>query len=400
MSDWFSDLWPAYACLLATWVTLLFVVGWYRRSLIWLTSNSSRSQDDHELISIVLPARNEAHHLATCLESLRNQSYLRWEAIVIDDRSTDETADIVRRFAQVDPRFQLIQIDALPSNWAGKNHAIHCGVPAANGEWLLFIDADTQHHPDNLSIVRQFAREQSADFVTLLPRQICTSLAERIVHPLACIVLGIFCDLMRTNSSSRASTAFGNGQYMLVRRSAYLNVGGHEAVCSELQEDIQLARRFKLAGFTTRTVVTSDLSQTRMFGSLVELFHGWSRILYGAAGKRAWRILLLLVGMALLGGSAYVVTLVSAWSCWFDPQNSTAWSWLCWSLFHHLMMMIVTIPLYRLTGNQIRYLVFYIPACAVVGAILLQAIRLCFTHRITWRETSYSPDLFQRTSAS
>lgn len=398
MLDWSSSLWPAYACLLAAWVTLLFLVGWYCRSLIWLTSKSRHSPGEQELISIVLPARNEAHRLAICLESLKAQSYPHWEAIVIDDRSTDGTAEIVRQIAEADPRFRLIRIEVLPPNWAGKNHAIHCGVPATSGEWLLFIDADTQHHPDNLSIVREFAREQSADFVTLLPRQICSSLAERIVHPLACIVLCIFCDLMRTNSSSRPSTAFGNGQYMFVRRSAYLRVGGHEAVRSELQEDIQLARRFKLAGITARTALTSDLSQTHMFGSLAELFHGWSRILYGAAGKRAWRIILLLIGMALLGGSAYAATFVAAWNCWLDPQNAVAWSWLRWSLFHHLLIMTATVPLYLLMGNQIRYLVFYIPACAVVAAILLRAIWLCFTHRITWRDTNYSPELFQPAS--
>src|SRR5262249_28592137 len=141
------------------------------------------------LVSAIIPAKDEEEKLADCLASVCRQTYPNLEILVVDDRSTDRTAAIAARFAAQDPRVRVLSICELPDGWTGKTHALHVASGAARGDWYWFIDADTRHEPESLSIVLEYARAQRAELASLLPEMRCETFWEKVVQPLEGIVL-------------------------------------------------------------------------------------------------------------------------------------------------------------------------------------------------------------------
>ena len=180
---------------------------------------------------------------------------------------------------------------------------------------------------------------------------------------------------------------------MLFRRTGYDTVGGHESVRTEFVEDMQLARRVKRLGLTLKVVVAPELSRTRMFGSLGEVYRGWSRIMYGSVDRRPLRLILLTTGLGLMACSAFAVWPLAVMNHLAAAPSPRAFDWLWLSTLHQILIVWVLAPLYRLTDNQRRYLFLFPVAFGVLAAILFRAIWLCFTHRVTWRGTQYGAGL-------
>ena len=176
------------------------------------------------------------------------QTYPNLEIIVVDDRSTDRTGEIAGQFATKDRRIRVLTIDDLPPGWTGKTHALHRAAALATGEWLWFLDADTLHSPESLSILMEYGRRQGAAMVSLLPELRCETFWERVVQPLGGIVLMQSFPLHVVHRDD-SPLAFANGQYILITRAAYDAAGGHEAVKDRFVEDIALADRVKAAGY-------------------------------------------------------------------------------------------------------------------------------------------------------
>ncbi|MEJ7640167.1 MAG: glycosyltransferase, partial [Singulisphaera sp.] len=164
-------------------------------------------------------------------------------------------------------------ITELPAGWTGKTHALQVASESARGEWFWFLDADTRHEPDSLSIVLEYAREHRADMASLLPEMRCETFWEDVVQPLAGVVLMQSFPLFRVNDD-RSRLAFANGQYILIRRSAYAAAGGHRAVRDRFVEDIYLAKRVKALGLPIRVATSTEISSTRMYTSLPQIVRG------------------------------------------------------------------------------------------------------------------------------
>jgi chlorobactene glucosyltransferase len=147
--------------------------------------------DDGPLVSVIVPARNEAATITTVITSVLATSYRNVELIVVDDRSTDATADLVRELARGDPRLRLVPGSELPPDWYGKPWACHQGALAAAGDILLFTDADTRHAPALLGHAVSTLRATGADLLTVAPEQQCLSFWERIVMPQVWLLLGL-----------------------------------------------------------------------------------------------------------------------------------------------------------------------------------------------------------------
>ncbi len=397
MSGWTGGLLIAYAAVVLVWVARLVVVRLLRRRLVFLTLDSLRLEHDADLplVSVLVPARNEAGTIGDCLRSLLALDYPGLEIIVIDDRSTDHTANLVQAVAAQDSRVRLIQVKELPQGWTGKTHALHQGVSQATGDWLLFVDADTRQHPLNLRVVLGYAVREQADLVSLLPRLGSESFWERAVQPFAGIVLLILFRLPRVNSDAHPRDAFANGQYILIRRSVYEAVGGHEAVRTHFVEDIQLGRRVKSAGHRLRVALAPELSATRMYTTLREILRGWARIFYAAVDHRPWRLLGLMTAIAVFSISAFVVTgvVVALALIGTDP---VVWGTLAGlNLLHHGLSWVVLAQLYGFSGSSRAGLLYFLPACLVMEIVIARAVWLCFSHRVIWRDTSYGPSLRQ-----
>jgi chlorobactene glucosyltransferase len=229
------------------------------------------------LISIVVPARNEAANVERCVRSLLAQDYPNLEVTAIDDGSTDATPAILAQLAVTDSQLRVVRGAQLPPGWTGKNHAVYVGAQSAQGSWLLFVDADVELHPCAVSAAYLAAREHGAAMLSLWAHQELVSFWECVAQPVI-VGMGQATDpFQRVNSLRHPDAAFANGQFILVERRAYERIGGHAAVRDEVLEDQELSRHFKHAGMRVLMMDGTRVLSTRMYTSLGGIWEGWSK---------------------------------------------------------------------------------------------------------------------------
>jgi glycosyltransferase involved in cell wall biosynthesis len=244
-------------------------------------------------VSVVVPARDEETSIEACLRSLSAQTHEDLEIIVVDDDSADRTAEIVTGLAAADARIRLVRLRELPPGWTGKCHALHQGVRQGNarGEWLLFTDADTVHHPASVAAALRVAIARGVDLVTLVPHLSAGSFWERLMQPTVAALIALFKRPARINDPELPDV-FANGQFMLVRREAYERAGGHQAVRGKVLDDTELARSVVRAGGRMWIALARELFATRMYEGLTDLVRGWTKNFYMILGSRPGRVLL------------------------------------------------------------------------------------------------------------
>ncbi len=238
-------------------------------------------------VSVIIPARNEAAAIARVVRSILASTYPDLDVLVVDDRSTDDTAAIAERIAITDPRLRVVRGAPLPDGWYGKPWACFQGFQAARGDLLLFTDADTIHEPELLARAVGAALEANADLVTVAPHQECGSFWERIIMPQVWVLLGLRYQPDTVNHARHARDVIANGQFILVRRASYVAIGTHEAVRMEVAEDLALAQAFWRAGKVIRFAFAETLMTTRMYTNLREIVEGWSKNVY-LGGRRSY----------------------------------------------------------------------------------------------------------------
>jgi glycosyltransferase involved in cell wall biosynthesis len=267
-------------------------------------------------LTVLVPARNESANLPTCLESLLAQSepgFLlgqHWHIVVIDDSSEDDTLAIAERFAADHPGIQVVRAKPLKSQHrgiTGKNAALWYGASqeiAGTAKWLLFTDADTVHAPQSTHRAIVEAERHDLALLSYSPRQIATGLLQRALLPL------IFSELATVYPPKKVSdlsspVAAANGQFLLIRRQVYFDVGGHMAVGSQVLEDVALARLVKRRN-AIRLRYAPEAVSARMYRALPDLIEGWTKnlaLLFGnplfMAGAQLLNFLLIF-GLPLL----------------------------------------------------------------------------------------------------
>ena len=272
--------------------------------------------EDQPRISAVVPARNEEAVIAACVQSLAQQREIL-EILVVDDQSTDRTAEIVDELACQDSRIRLIRAVELPAGWVGKSHAVWLGAREARGDWLLFTDADAAHSADSAARAMELAGQHQAALVSFSPEQVMKSWYEKSLIPY------VYCRLSQKFSfddvnDSRSDAAAANGQFILVRRDAYEAVGGHAGVAGDVLEDVALARRVKSAGFALWFGSGKGIVRVRMYRSLGSMWEGWKKNLYQLMGESREAVyaeiarallplFLILVGVVCVAGLAKTI---------------------------------------------------------------------------------------------
>jgi hypothetical protein len=259
------------------------------------------------LVSVIIPARNEEACLGACLESLRAQTGVPFEVIVVDDGSTDRTRPVARSFSGV----RVIEAGPLPAGWGGKSNALATGSAQARGEWLLFTDADTVHGAGSLARGLAEAKLHRASLLSYSPAQEVHGFWQKAVMPV------IFAELARTYQPAQVSNpnwpvAAANGQYLLISREAYQAVGGHAAVATDLLEDVALARAVKKSGRRIFFRYGGDAVRTRMYRSFAQLREGWTKNLVLLFPSPVRLALLRALEFALIVGSAAIAVIEAA----------------------------------------------------------------------------------------
>lgn len=228
------------------------------------------------LVSIIIPARNEARNIERCVRSVLSTAYAPIEVIVVDDRSTDGTAELVEPAAG--KRLKLVRGTEPPQGWFGKQWAMIQGYRVAKGELLVFTDADTKHEPDLLPRALGALQTEHVDLFSVVPRQEIRTFWEKLVQPHIFFALGARVGgLQRLNRTRVEWNAIANGQFLLTPRAAYEAVGTHEAVKSTVADDVMLAQAYVRAGKDIFLAHAPDFMTTRMYRSLREIIDGWSK---------------------------------------------------------------------------------------------------------------------------
>ena len=237
------------------------------------------------LLSVIIPARNEAGVIERCVRSILASTYAPLEVIVVDDRSTDDTAAIVERIAAADPRLKLVHGQALPEGWYGKPWACVQGLRASKGELLCFTDADTTHAPELLARSVGAMEAMGATLFTVMPAQTLLTWSERLILPQLFYLLAAKYHPGAVNRATRPRDAIANGQYILMTRAAYEGVGTHERVKHEVAEDLALGQEVLKSGGRIRMVYALDLMATRMYTDWAHLREGFSKNLFMGARR-------------------------------------------------------------------------------------------------------------------
>jgi glycosyltransferase involved in cell wall biosynthesis len=296
--------------------------------------------------------------------------------------------------AAKDSRLRVVHLKdgSLPPGWGGKSWALHNGLEQANGDWLLFVDADVQLKPDVMSATVGRAVERKYDLISILPTFVSGTFAESLLQPLAGAATTAMFVVSWTNSDKRKKSAFANGQYLCVRREAYEAVGGHEAIRGTLSEDVALARKLKASGYRPRLGWGDTWATVRMYQGFGAIFRGWSRNFYVGSLGKPWRIIGLMTFLLL---SIFSIFVAAAWA-WHRHEHPVGnwldWGWLAIAGLHYFAMTAIGAVMYD-WAHESPWLTFLLPVgCVVLLAICVKSLWICATGRVVWRGTQYTRD--------
>lgn len=322
-------------------------------------------------VSVIIPARNEEASLGSCLRSLASQIGIPFEIIVVNDHSTDRTAEIAASF----PNVRVIDAGPLPTGWTGKNNAVTAGARAARAPWLLFTDADTVHLPGSLARAVAEAEQHHADLLSYSPEQITVTFWEMAVLPV------VFAELARQYSPSKVSDphsaeAAANGQYILITREAYDAVGGHASVATNILEDVALARAVKASGRIIRFRYAADAVRTRMYRNFRQLREGWTKnlaLLFPNPGSLALKNVLLWLIWASLWGIAVAANSGKPW----------------WNAVDVAVFVLLAVRLRRSQFRWDRLVLGVIFGMPMFAYLLLQSQRAHTQGHVSWKGRTY-----------
>ncbi|NTU67655.1 MAG: glycosyltransferase [Chlorobiaceae bacterium] len=253
-------------------------------------------------VSLLVPARDEESNIGGCVASLLAQDYQDFEVIVLDDHSTDETWRELERLAAGPGGQKLCFIKGapLPDGWHGKAWA--CQQLSANctGELLLFTDADTRHRPDALRRAVAAMSASRADMLSLTPFQELGSFWEGLVVPLVYHILFSYLPIGLVSGCGSPAFCYAIGQFILFRREAYLTIGGHRSVCSNIVEDVWLCKKMKGAGGRVVAYNGTDAVNCRMYRGLGDIWSGFSKNLFAGLGENVPGLFALMAMVAML----------------------------------------------------------------------------------------------------
>jgi chlorobactene glucosyltransferase len=358
---------------------------------------NSRSLDDESdippanppLVSVIVPARNEAHNIARCVSSILSTTYPNLEVIVVDDSSTDGTAQLAHGAAAGDLRARVIKCPPLPEGWFGKQWACATGAKVARGSILQFTDADTVHGADLVTRSINAMRRTGADLFSVAGYQELGGFWERVIQPQVFTILSMrYGGTESVNKSTSVSNKIANGQCIFVTRDSYDAIGGHASVRASVAEDLMLAQKFFAA--RKRVVLMLGLNQlsTRMYASLREIVNGWRKnvfaggldaVPFGRIGRTFFPLFLMMPPLLeLLPPLALVLAAFGL------PTSSTLLLWAAISSAATLLWWFLVYSTIR--ENPLYALAYPLGALVLLYILLTAVIR---GRRVTWKGRTY-----------
>jgi glycosyltransferase involved in cell wall biosynthesis len=270
--------WLAVVLLLVT-VAVAAEAIFGGRQLERLAKLPPRSPVGAPRLSIVVAARDEERGIETAVRSMLGQDYPDYEIVVVDDRSTDGTGAILDRLAATEPRLTVVHVTSLPPGWLGKNHALHLGAQRATGEWLLFTDADIHLEDRVLGRAVRYCEDRGIDHLASSPEVVMPGL---LLQGFGVFFLYSFLTFAKPWKAKNPKSWFfiGVGAFNLVRRAAYLAVGGHQPIRLRPDDDMKLGKILKRGGFRQDAVNGQGAVRVEWYHSLGELVRGLEKNMF------------------------------------------------------------------------------------------------------------------------
>jgi Glycosyl transferase family 2 len=326
-----------------------------------------------ESVSVLLPVRDEAPRVGACLLALMDQRCVDdLEILVLDDASSDGTADIVRLVSGRDPRVRIWTGQPLPAGWLGKPHACHQLATAARGAVLVFVDADVVLEPDAVAATVALMRAAELDLVCPYPRQLADGLGPRLVQPLLQWSWLTFLPLRLAERSARPSLAAANGQLLAVSTEAYARCGGHASVRDEVLEDIALLRSLKRVGGRGGVADGTSIASCRMYDDWRAMSDGYTKSLWSAFGSS-------------VGAAAVVAVLVL---CYVVPPLAALTGSRVGAVGYGSAILGRALVARRVGGRMWPDTIAHPASVAAFGWLTAQSWRRRRNHRLTWKGRS------------
>lgn len=287
---------------------------------IWRPDKKSENGESNQgSVSILVPMRNEERNILQLLTNLSQVKDIgKYEVIIIDDGSTDETRFLLEEGREVLPQLQILEGKILPPDWLGKPHALEQLFKKSTSKYLLFLDADVRITPTAIEKSISMMNRYGWNFISPYPRQIAQSFLERMIQPLLQWSWFASVPLRLATQYRIQSMAVANGQFFLIERTALTKIAGFEAIKDQVLDDIELARQLWRSGARGSVVEGSHLAECRMYQSGNELIAGYSKSLWRAFGSpfgaavaasllllTSWGVLLTALFISPLGWMAF-----------------------------------------------------------------------------------------------
>lgn len=248
---------------------------------------SRYKSDSKSLITIIIPARNEENSIGKLLNDLKEQSYSNIEIIVVNDESTDQTAEVVKVAQNTDPRVRLMDVKLTDGEWLGKNYACFSGARTAKGKHLLFLDADVRLGNTALSSALGYFQQERLVFMSVFPRQLIPDISVYQVIPLMNYILLSLLPLMAVKNLPFRSMSAANGQFMLFDNDLYRALEPHKKYRKEKVEDIHIARYIKGMGYRIACLTGNTDLSCNMYDSYEKAMEGFSKNIVAFFGNSA-----------------------------------------------------------------------------------------------------------------
>jgi glycosyltransferase involved in cell wall biosynthesis len=329
-----------------------------------------------DIVTAIVPARNEEALIAACVESLARQPETA-QILVVNDQSSDATADVVRGCMKEIPNLRLLETNNLPDGWVGKNHALWVGVQQATSPWILFTDADAKHSDNSVARALQIAHERQAALVSFSPEQISYNWYEKALIPFIYLRLAKKFSYEQVNDP-KSPIAAANGQFLLIRRDVYDSIGGHRGVAGEVLEDVAIALRVKQAGHRIWFGSGKGLVRTRMYTSFGAMWEGWKKNLYRLMGGTPWTVV-----REMESTLPWIPFLLILLGLRFPLL-----------LFLGVLLLVARQTIYGIDLARNHYpfsfIYYYVPAAFLYAGVLWGSYRCHVKGRIAWKGREYS----------
>jgi glycosyltransferase involved in cell wall biosynthesis len=297
---WFI-VYAVAAC--ATWMLAFAGFVWNVRRVPRMEDEPSAAgepQGPWPRLSVIVPACNEGEHIEAAVGSLLAQDYPNLEVVAVDDRSTDDTGEILERVARTEPKLSVLHVDSLSAGWLGKVNAMQQGVQAATGDWLLFTDADVHYEPAALRHAIDYAQRFGADHLALTPRFVLDGLWLAVAIRTFGLLLFLMARAGSVNSPD-SKTPFGIGAFNLVRADVFARTPGFAWLRLEPSDDFGLGMMIRAVGGHTRLAFAEQDLSIRWYPSVRAMFAGLEKNTFGPGAQYSvWRLAVSVLALVLL----------------------------------------------------------------------------------------------------